>query len=218
MKKVIWFLAGFMLIVLICSMLYISGAIYNTAGKATIVPYFFEYNNHFDERLGTPVSPDDLQSDTPEDSEMYRRLLERYVTEMFYVTPDMTDLENRKAGKTALYIMSYGKNAFPKWLDAIAPEIEKMTQDKKLRLVKLVSIVPEEQYIRVTYELKTWEHSNNLENNPEISYGVVYLNVVYEPGMRKEIGQRSIEHYLENGGDPAAVFKFAVTDIAIPQE
>ena len=93
-----------------------------------------------------------------------------------------------------------------------------MTQQKMLQLVKVVNIVPEEQYIKVTYELKTWKTSNNLEISPEISYGIVYLSVLYKPGMRAEIGKRTVEQYLESGGDPAATFWFVVTDIAVPQE
>lgn len=217
-RKFILFLAGLMLMLLMCGMLYVSGAIYDTAGKATVVPYFFQPDNHFERRPGVPATAEELESDSDENSEMYNRLLERYITEMFYVTPDATELEKRMTGQTALYRMSYGSGAFPKWLDLIAPEIEEMTQQKKLRLVKVLKVEPEEQYMKITYELKTWNESNNLEINPEISYGVVYLNIRYEPGVRKEIGKRTVGQYLEQGGDPAAVFRFAVTDIAVPQE
>ena len=217
-RKILLFFAGLILVLLMCGMLYMSGAIYDTATKTSVVPYFFETNLHYPERLGTPDTPDELASDAAiEESEMFKRLVERSIIEMFYVTPDATELKSRLEGQTALGKMLY-RSAFVKWQELIAPEIEKLTTERKLRLVKLVNIIPEEQYFNVVYELKTWNQSNNLEISPEISYDAIYLNIRYEPGMRTSIGKKSVEQWLEQGKDPATAFRFMVMDIAIPQE
>ena len=49
---------------------------------------------------------------------------------------------------------------------------------------------------------------------PDIERGTMYLGINYAPGMRDIMNKTSVEDYLESGGDPAAVFKFIVIDVA----
>ena len=67
------------------------------------------------------------------------------------------------------------------------------------------------------YELKTWQTPNNFAIKPVVNRGILYLGINYAPGMRDKMGKKSVEDYLESGGDPAAVFKFIVIDVASHQ-
>lgn len=228
MKKQVAFLITILTIAVMLVAMLVAGAIYQTGNKMTVVPYFFQRNNLPVGRPGVPASPDDLGANAKDyqNSKMYQRLLERYVTELFYVTPDTTALETRKDPRTSpLRHMSTSK-VFNQWLDIIAPEITEMVNNKVLRTVKLVAIedVPgiddDIEYKKVEYELKTWTKPNDMNAVPEVSRGVVYLQVVYNPGLRQEMQQStgmSITKYLEKGRDPAGAFRFGVTDISIPQ-
>ena len=216
MRKVFLFLAGLLLVAVMCGAMFVAAAIYQTSNKATVVPYFFQPANNPVERPGVPVSPDDLGANATdlENSQMYRRLISRYITQMFYVTPDSTV----EARYNALRHMALS-NVLNTWQEFIAPEIKEMAMNKVLRTVHVIDIVPEGDYHKVEYELKTWNKPNDMNALPEITYGTVYLKVYYKPGIRQEMVRtgQTVTEYLENGGDPAAVFRFGIEDMAIPQ-
>ena len=58
MKKLIMFLSGLMLMVLMCGALVLAGFIYDTGSKTTIDTYFFQPDDNAIRRPGVPV--DDL--------------------------------------------------------------------------------------------------------------------------------------------------------------
>ncbi len=220
MRKLLLFLSGLLLFAVMCGALFLAAAVYDTTAKTSIVPYFFQPDDAYNRRPGVPASPDDLGMGMtdPENSRIYNMLMSRIVTQMFYVTPDADEMQQRFKGTTGLRDMMY-PNVFKLWQTQIAPELQQMTADKKLRMVRIVEIVPEDQYQKVTYELKTWNTPNDLGSLPEISYGTIYLQIFYLPGMRQEMvmANKTITEYLEDGGDPAAVFRFGIMDMAIPQ-
>lgn len=210
MKKLIMFFSGLMLLVLMCGALVLTGFIYDTGAKTTIDTYFFQPDDNAIRRPGVPVDDVVLGAD-----KMRERLIAKYITEYFYVTPDISDVTRRKAGETSLYRMSV-RPVFNAWLKNVAPEIEDLAKSRALRTVSLVSLSQDKnnKYWIAEYELKTWQTPNNFASTPIISRGILYLGIHYAPGMRDKMGKKSVEEYLESGGDPAAVFQFIVIDVA----
>ena len=204
------FLSGLMLMVLMCGALVLAGFIYDTGSKTTIDTYFFQPDDNAIRRPGVPVDDVVLGAD-----KMRERLIAKYVTEYFYVTPDMSDMTRRREGRTSLRRMS-SRDVFDSWLKNVAPEIEELAKSHALRTVSLVSLIQDtnNKYWIAEYELKTWQTPNNFAIKPVINRGILYLGINYAPGMRDKMGKKSVEDYLESGGDPAAVFKFIVIDVA----
>ncbi len=218
MKKLIAFLAGLALIALMFGALFLAGAIYDTGKKTTVETFFFQPNERYDQRPGDLKSVEDLSA-----NELRDMLLNKYITEYFYVTPDTIALANRMAGTTSLARMSSAK-VFNHWVKNIAPEIEEMTNQHMLRTASLVSITPDpgsDRYWRVEYELKTWPKSNDMATSPQITRGVLHMEIVYKKQLTKgskKFNGKSIEQYLESGKDPAAVFVFGIQDITTQGE
>lgn len=210
MKKLIMFLSGLLLMVLMCGALVLTGVIYDTGAKTTINTYFFQPDDNAIRRPGVPVSDLTLGAD-----KMRERLIAKYITEYFYVTPDMSDVTRRREGRTSLRRMSL-RDVFNTWLQKVAPEIEDLAKNRALRTVSLISVAPDinNKYWIVNYELRTWRAPNNFASAPDVTRGTIYLGINYAPGMRDKVGKQSVEDYLESGGDPAAVFKFVVIDVA----
>lgn len=215
MKKLIRFLVGLILVALMFGALFLAWAIYDTGNKATVDTFFFQPNNLFYQRPGDLKSINDLSADQLRDM-----LLNKYITEYFYVTPDLAELANRMDGKTALRKMSAQK-VFAYWLENIAPEIEEMTNQRMLRTASLISVSPvpgSDKYWRVEYELKTWGKPNDLALSPVVTRGILHMEIVYRQKLKEEINGRPIEHYLESGQDPVAVFGFGIQDITTQEE
>ena len=210
MKTLIMFLSGLLLMVLMCGALVLTGVIYDTGAKTTINTYFFQPGDNAIRRPGVPVSDLTLGAD-----KMRERLIAKYITEYFYVTPDMSDVTRRREGRTSLRRMSL-RDVFNTWLQKVAPEIEDLAKNRALRTVSLISVAPDtnNKYWIVNYELRTWRAPNNFASAPDVTRGTIYLGINYAPGMRDKVGKQSVEDYLESGGDPAAVFKFVVIDVA----
>lgn len=210
MKKLIMFFSGLMLLALMCGALVLAGFIYDTGSKTTIDTYFFQPDDNALRRPGVPVDDVVLGAD-----KMRERLIAKYVTEYFYVTPDMSDMTRRREGRTSLRRMS-SRDVFDSWLKNVAPEIEELANSRALRTVSLVSLTQDanNKYWIAEYELKTWQTPNNFAIKPVVNRGILYLGINYAPGMRDKIGKKSVEDYLESGGDLAAVFKFIVIDVA----
>ena len=92
-----------------------------------------------------------------------------------------------------------------------------MAEQKMLRLASLVDVTKasdDSNYLRVEYELKTWEKPNDFSVAPVLTRGVMYMHIMFEPYLREQVRGKTIEEYLESGGDPAAVFRFGVYTIA----
>lgn len=195
---------------LMCVALVLSGLIYDTGEKVSVDTYFFQPGDTASMRFEDVLSDSDVGVNA-----MRERLIAKYITEYFYVTPDVTDITCRKEASTSLARMST-RAVFTTWLEKVAPELEKMAQDRMLRTVSLLSLVQDtnKQYWIAEYELKTWRTPNNFSVSPDISRGTLYLGINYAPGMRDVVWGTSVEEYLETDGDPAAAFKFIVIDVA----
>ncbi len=210
MKKLIMFFSGLVILALMFIALWFTSAIYDTANKINVETYFFQTNNLSAQRAGVPATADELGDELVRDM-----LIERYLTEYFYVIPDTNDVLNRVGGRTGLYNMSV-RAVFDDWRTNVAPTIQKLAEDKVLRAVSVVSITPptDGAYWTIVYKMETWDRPNDFYVAPTVSYGNIYLNIRFEPGMREQVRGMPVEQFLEQGGDPAATFKFMVLDVA----
>ncbi len=213
MKKLIMFLAGFMLLVLMFGAMFITGAIYDAGEKYSIVPYFFQINNRSSMRPGAPLRPSEIG-----DAAVRDMLIKKYVVEYFYAIPDAENIARRTLGTGTIARMST-LAVFNAWKDGEADTIQSLAEDKALRLVtvfdEIYKMDDQSDYWIVEYELKTWLHPNDLGAAPVVTRGRMFLNIQYKPGIRKDMGKRTIGEYLESGDDPAAVFRFRVDDVVV---
>ncbi len=216
MKKLITFLSGLVLMGLMCAALFAAGAIFDTAEKLTIEPYFFQPDDLSSRRMGVPASPADLGENA-----MRELLIRRYVTEFFYVIPVEENIAQRMEKDSAMATMSSAA-VFDSWLTNVAPQLQSMAADGKLRLVKFsndpndTGIIkrPGSDYWEVEYSLHTWDTPNNLSAAPQVTRGTILLKVIEADGIRESIQEYGVHKYLDEGKDPATLFKFAVTEVA----
>ncbi len=219
MRRLVVFLSGMVLMLIMFASLFLSGAIYDTGKKTTIETFFFLPDDTYEKRPSGVASPADLGYDSVRDM-----LISKYVTEFFYCIPEMSDVESRMSQNSSLALMS-GSEAFDYWLKNVAPEIRELAERKVFRTVAVTGIekaVDEKNYWIVDYDLITWERPNDFSQTPVVTHGQIYLNMFYEPGLRTHLktvnGSISIEDILESGNSPALAFKFGVWNISTYKE
>lgn len=213
MKKLMMFLLGLLLICLTAAMLFIGAAIYDTASQQTVDTFFFQPANLSSERIETPVALEELDNET-----VRNMLVDKFITEYFYVIPDVQNATERVNGDTGLRIL-VDAAAFAKWKNTEAPLILELAEKSVLRLARVIDIeLPEfsDGWWTLTYELTTWEKPNNLFVSPTVTQGTMNIKMRYEPGFWKKsngIAEMDIAAHLEAHKDPSLIFKFRVYDI-----
>ncbi len=217
MKKLMMFFGGLLLLATMGGMVFVAAAIYDSGEKQIVEPFFFQPDSLSSRRIGRPITPEELGVDI-----VRRRLIRRFVSEYFRVYPDVEDVKHRSDVMGALRRMS-SNAVFAEWQDGPAQEIQQMAEKKMLRLVKWPdtpnneNIIkrPGSDYWEVHYELHTWDTPNDLSKSPTITPGVVFLQILEESGIPEGIIEDfGVHNFLDDGGDPAALFKFMVTSIA----
>ena len=213
MKRLILFLLGVGLFGVSIGILYFTGGVYNAANDITIQPFVFQPNNLSSARIGVPMTIDQMS-----DSAIMDALVNRFITEYFYVTPDATDIARRiRRGSILSYLAA--PSVFRDWVDNVAPELETMAGDRMLRTVRVASQIFKpngSDYWTVGYELKTWDAPNDMTVEPVVTRGVLYLKIAFEKQLREQMhgAPFDVRQYLDNGGDPAAIFRFRVDAVA----
>ena len=207
MKKILRFFTGLFLLVLTFGLIWAAAAIYDTGNKLTVDTFFFQPANLSERRPGVPKSISDIGDD-----EIRRMLIDKFVSEYFYVIPNSLDIENRLAGKGGLKgIVS--PQVFKAWQAGEAVNIQKLAAEKAMRTARVINIIPRpgvSDYWTIDYELHTWMRPNDFSVAPVVERGRLYMSLRYKNGLKTS---DQIGHYLETGGDPAALFKFLVTDV-----
>lgn len=209
MKKLIMFLAGVMLLALMCGALFVSGVIYDTGDRMEIVPYMFRPNNLSDRRLGIPATVDDLG-----DGKIFQFLMRKYITEYFYAIPDMENIAVRLSGETTLARMS-SPEVFAAWQAGEGEKIKELAENRSLRMAQMLGdAVKDGDYWVVNYETHTWVRPNDLATTPVIERGRLLIQVDYVPGFRAIVNENGFEWFLVGQKyDPALLFRFNVRDI-----
>ncbi len=229
MKRILSLLVAFLLLALMLGILVVTVAIYDTGNKSYTTTKFFSVNALQYERIDEPKTTGDLGDIVIRDM-----LVKKYVTEYFYVIPDVKNVEQRmqdyytklfpckwclfdKDGMRPKIIITplygVGVSAFNKWKESEALKIKQLAEKGALRTVNVTSIeVGETGYLIVDYELKTWFTGNNIYETPTVTKGRLYMDVKYTPGTKQtaEILQR-----LEDGWDAATAFNFIVGEVIL---
>lgn len=216
MKKWMLFLLGFILLVVMCGTLMLASAIYDSGNKTAIDAYFFQKTDNYKRRPGDVQTAEDYSVE-----DMRIQFITKYLTEYFFVTPDVSQLEVRMNNRSTLRLLSTAA-VFNKWKETVAPELLELAKKSVLRTVsvldaKFISETKWGEYWQVQYELKTWDAPNNFSVVPRTETATLFMDITYEPGMRDKIKtlNQSLGQYLENGGDPAVAFRFGVRDVVI---
>lgn len=210
MKRIGIFLFGIIMLGFTFAALYLTGAIYDAGDRTTIDTYFFQPNNLSTDRPGEIQTPDEMG-----DMRIMNLLVDRYITEYFYVVPDRENIARRTRNNSILAQMSSAP-VFTQWINTMANEIDKMAGEKSMRTAAVINDITRPaggDYWQVDYELHTWRTPNDLDMPPEISRGTLFMKIRFEPGIRDFVVERGVHKYLDAGGDPASLFKFRVYEI-----
>ena len=212
MKKLIMFFAGIALMLLTFATLYVTAGIFDAGDSREIDTYFFQTNGQSGMRLGYPASVNDLGP-----AKMRDMLIKKYVYEYLYALPDENDIKRRMTPGSTLNRMSH-REVFAHWLESEAPVIENLATARALRMVRVIDpiIKPDgSDYWVAQYEMKTWYTPNDMMALPETTRGEMYLVIYPEDGYNQIRDNIDVGKALQNGVDPAAMFKFIVTRVEV---
>lgn len=212
MKKLAMFFMGLVLMCLTFGMVLVGGAIYDTASQQTVDTFFFQPANLSARRIVAPKAMDDMSSD-----DIRAMLVDKFITEYFYVVPDANNIKTRLEGKKGLRHM-VSADVFDQWALTVGAEMSEMAANHSMRTARVLSMelpVDSENWWTVTYELTTWPVPNDFSHTPEIKRGIMYVNINYVPGFRPTMNYEdfNLGKYLENGGDPSLIFMFRVENV-----
>jgi uncharacterized protein (UPF0333 family) len=209
-KKLFGFLIGLILIAIMGAMLFFAGNVYDAANARHIEPFIIQPNNLSTDRIGKPIAIEQLS-----EKFIRERLIRKFVHEYFYVMPDDENIARRTRSDSVMAAMS-APDVFREWTINMAEDITEMASKKMMRTVAIADeIIQVGDYWEIYYELTTWDTPNNMDILPVVDTGTMYLRVAFEPGVRETRGGSNfdIRRYLNNGGDPAAIFKFRVDEV-----
>ena len=167
MRKIVTFFLGLLILALMLGAIAGAAAIYDAARNIKIETYFFQPNNLSGRRVGVPATVADLGAD-----KIRQMLVEKYLTEYFYVIPDVANIEARMQSNSTLARMST-PDVFRQWQELEGELILKLAEEGACRTVRLVG------------DENMMDFRQNLD----------------------------VAKYLEEGQDPAAIFRFGITAI-----
>lgn len=210
MIRLLKFLIGLLILVLIFAMLYLSGVLYDTGKKLSIEPYFFQTSLLSNHRVDSPKPLAEISEKTLRDW-----LIKKYVSEYFSVIPNVTEMTKRSQRNSIIYYMS-NNTVFEKWKNNQAMANIQLAESGVLRTVDVWNEISKwGEFWRVDYELTTWARPNN-EQSPVKEHGTLFLKFDFTPGdIKKPI--ETTKKYLDNGNDPAPIFLFKVIEVELSE-
>ncbi len=221
MKKLIGFLFGFATMIMVFGAIYVAAFIYDTSDKFVIEPYFLRTSIQSTDLPGLPRSLDEVGK-----RKMRDWLIQKYVTEYFYVIPDVENVARRTERKyiPPMYMMS-SSNAFEDWKRGEMQEIRQLAENGARRTVTVFNEIykpASSNYWRVDYELKTWYKPNDMSEEPKITRGTLYLDLGDDDRVKRvgEVKQpiEAVQAALLRGIDPALVFVFEVQRVLVEEK
>ena len=214
MKRLIGYIIGLCTIFAVFAMIYIVAAIYDTGNKLTIEPYFFRTGLNAINQTGMPRGLDQIG-----ERRMRDWLIQKFVTEYFYVVPDVENVARRTRGN--IRIMSTS-NVARVWERDVVPQIRDLASNGARRTVRVFNEIfkPENSnYWHVDYELKTWYKPNDMGAAPTITRGTMYIKIEDAGTIgRLKSDIDAVQRALMMGIDPAVVFVFRVSDVMFDGE
>ena len=216
MRKLVLFFVGLLILGVMSATLLVAGVIYDSGNKTAVEAYFFQTDDNYARRPGDIKTAEEFGVE-----DMRVQFISKYLTEYFFVSPDIAQLEARSTNRSTLRLMSL-ISVYNKWIETVLPELRELAAARALRIVKVtdakfISKTKYGEYWQVSYDLTTWDAPNNFSVVPRVESATLFMDISYEPGMRETVLGRSLSKYMESGGDPAVAFKFGVRDIVIQE-
>ena len=216
MRKLVLFFVGLLILGVMSATLLVAGVIYDSGNKTAVEVYFFQTDDNYARRPGDIKTAEEFGVE-----DMRVQFISKYLTEYFFVSPDIAQLEARSTNRSTLRLMSL-ISVYNKWIETVLPELRELAAARALRIVKVtdakfISKTKYGEYWQVSYDLTTWDAPNNFSVVPRVESATLFMDISYEPGMRETVLGRSLSQYMESGGDPAVAFKFGVRDIVIQE-
>ncbi len=217
MKKLVGYIIGLATIFAVFAMIYIAGVMYNTINQETIEPYFFRTGLSATNQTGMPRTTYEVG-----ESKMRKWLIQKFVTEYFYVIPDVENVAQRTRGNTAIIRQMSNSNVMNGWERDFVPEIRELASNGARRTVRVFNEIfkpVDSNYWHVDYELKTWYKPNDMNAVPTITRGTMYIKI-QDAGTVGRLYSNidEVQKALLSGIDPALVFVFHVTDVMFDGE
>ena len=176
-------------------------------------------NNFANQRVGELQDINDISAE-----DLRNKLIKKYVSEYVKVIPGDTNVENR----SVLYDLS-STYAYKQWLDGEAQTIVDMSASNMLRIVHvneedIVALNRPSKYeynkdpiyYTVRYYTTTWQKPNEMDVAPVIEKGIINIEAIFEPGIRKATKDGTkldLKEYLEENKNPVGLFRFIVTNV-----
>jgi hypothetical protein len=213
MKTIIYFFCGLLLMAATALGLFVSGILFDSAGDVKIEPFVFQPSDYSDYRMAAPVPLEQLPDDF-----VLGQLVNKFIAEYFGVIPSREEITHRGAGQHGSLRAMATAEVFADWKKTVFPELEKMAEQKQLRIARVIPpLIPQDDYYQVNYITETYVKPNILGASPTVKKGSVYMMLRFKKELLEEDAAgrtRDIGKYLQHGGDPAAIFKFQVLEVA----
>lgn len=214
MKKFVGYLVGLFILFGVFAMVFVVATINDAADKVAVEAFFMR---------------DGIQEVTPElprkmsdlsNKRIRDWLIQKFVVEYFYVIPDEDNVAKRaKDGPMANLATP---EVFQKWSAVQAPEIQKLAKQNVMRTVTVFDEIfklPESNYWRVDYELKTWYKPNDMGDAPVIERGTMYVGLKYDDApIRLGASIDIVGRALKGGIDPSGIFSFRVDHVEFDRQ
>jgi len=208
------FIFGILMLALAAGIAILGGKLFDASRNFEVNSVIFQPADLSRDRIEKPIALDVLSEET-----LRERLVKKFVYEYLYVLPDTENVKRRRRGDSVLARMSDPTTTvFKEWSEKIAPDLEKLAGMQVLRRVVVREVTnPPGEYIKVVYDLHTWDVANDITCPPQITKDkIMFIRLDFEKGLRQHTtsGSRfNIRDFLENGGDPATIFRFKVLEV-----
>lgn len=226
MMKIKSFFTGIILLAAVFAMVFLAALIYRASERSSVKSYIFQMGNFASERIGELQNVNDMT-----ENDLRNKLIKFYVSEYFKVIPGDKNVTNRP-----VLDMLSSDAVFRQWQQGEAQTISDMSEKNMFRMVRVMddgiatynkpkdssdnSELGESVYYMVRYYSSTWPESNLLGVQPVYEQGTIYLEVLFEPGLKdhfikgRSAGKKiNVREYLESGQNPVGLFKFYVNNI-----
>ncbi|MCL2749239.1 MAG: hypothetical protein FWE50_04175 [Alphaproteobacteria bacterium] len=214
MRALFSLIFGILMLLLAAGIAVMGGKMFDVSRNFEVNAVIFQPADLSRDRIEKPIALDTLSEET-----VRERLIKKFVHEYFYIMPDADDIKRRRRSDSVLARMSDpASGVFKEWNEKVAPDLEKMAGMQVLRRVVVREVTtPPGEYIKVVYDLHTWDMANDITRPPQVSKDkVMFIRLDFEKGLRQHQtngAKFNIRRYLENGGDPATIFRFKVLEV-----
>ncbi len=207
MKKILGFFIGLLTMGAIFAVVCLTAIVHDTSDKVMVRPYFFRIS----QSIGAPLSFSQVGERKVRDW-----LVQKYVTDYFYIIPNSVNMADRIKGDGNFVAMRSSEAVFKNWVKNVAPRMQELAEQGARRTVRVFDEIltsESNNYLRVDYELKTWYKPNDLSEVPTTERGTLYLELAESSDFQVFPYPDAVRNWLIHRGDPAAVFKFWVNNV-----